>query len=433
MASHPGPADWDQYGGWQAGPERTASGHFRVEKVQGRWWLVDPVGRLFWSHGIDCVGVHDGIAPITDRLHWFACLPDKTSPLGRFYGEGHWGPHNYYDGKSYQTYNFQAANAFRKYGPDWESRLAELCHRRLRSWGMNTLGNWSAPAIAALHKTPYVATIHSHGRLLEGSQGYWGKFPDPFDPSLAATVRKDMARQKGHSSEDPWCLGYFVDNEMSWGDGDELSLVTAALRSPPDQPAKRAFLADLKTRHGTIERLNRAWATTHASWDALLESRTAPDVRRAHDDLGRLCRRIAEQYFRTCRDAVKEVSPAGLYLGCRSNWGNDLATRAAAKYCDVVSFNRYQWDLKHFQLPAGVDRPVLIGEFQFGGARPRPVPRRRTGRGRPSGPGESLCELRRERRGQSADRGHALVSVHRRAHHRPRRRRELPMRFSGRL
>lgn len=36
-----------------------ATGHFRVEKYQGKWWLVDPQGYLFWSHGITCVGGGD--------------------------------------------------------------------------------------------------------------------------------------------------------------------------------------------------------------------------------------------------------------------------------------------------------------------------------------------------------------------------------------
>ncbi len=76
--------------------------------------------------------------------------------------------------------------------------------------------------------------------------------------------------------------------------------------------------------------------------------------------------RTAEQFFRICRDAVKEADPQGLYLGCRFAWANDLAVRASGKYCDVVSFNRYQRTLADLRLPEGVDRPVIIGEFHFG-------------------------------------------------------------------
>ena len=97
LAAHPGPREWDQYGGWQAGPLLKAGGRFRTEKYQGKWWLVDPEGRLFWSHGIDCVRTENA-TPVTDRKHWFADLPDKDSPLAAFFGRGNWAPHGYYQG-----------------------------------------------------------------------------------------------------------------------------------------------------------------------------------------------------------------------------------------------------------------------------------------------------------------------------------------------
>jgi hypothetical protein len=40
--------------------------------------------------------------------------------------------------------------------------------------------------------------------------------------------------------------------------------------------------------------------------------------------------------------------------------------RAAAKYCDVVSFNKYERSVADLRLPEGVDKPVIIGEFHFG-------------------------------------------------------------------
>jgi len=151
---------------------------------------------------------------------------------------------------------------------------------------------------------------------------------------------------------------------LSWG--DETSLASAALASPAGQPAKQALLADLKLKYGGIERLNAAWGTRHASWASLAECRTAPDAKKARDDLAAFTARTAEQFFRVCRDGVKEADPRGLYLGCRFAWANDLAVRAAGRYCDVVSFNRYQRSLAGLRLPEGVDRPLIVGEFHFG-------------------------------------------------------------------
>src|SRR5690606_39641730 len=47
------PAEWNRFGGWAKGPQLEATGHFRTAKYQGKWWLVDPDGRLFFSHGLD--------------------------------------------------------------------------------------------------------------------------------------------------------------------------------------------------------------------------------------------------------------------------------------------------------------------------------------------------------------------------------------------
>jgi hypothetical protein len=365
IAAHPGPADWDQYGGWKSGPKLASSGRFRTEKRQGKWWLVDPEGRLFWSHGVDCVNAATAVTPVTDRRNWFADLPAPGSPWAQFLGRAEWAPHGYYEGRgSYQTFNFTGANLLRKYGDSWKPQFFQLVHRRLRSWGMNTIANWSDEEICRMDKTPYTAALHGGGRQLAGSSGYWGKFADVFDLSFHASLLHSAATQKRRSVGDPWCLGYFVDNELSWG--DELSLALASLASPPDQPAKKAMVEDLRRKYASIERLNEVWGTSHASWDALLAATVPPDKHRAHDDLAAFATKFAEQYFHLCREAVKQVDPQGLYLGCRFAWTNDRAVRAAAVYCDVISFNRYQRSVAELRLPEGVDKPAIIGEFHFG-------------------------------------------------------------------
>ncbi|MCP4453346.1 MAG: beta-agarase, partial [Planctomycetes bacterium] len=170
LDTHPGPKERTQYGGWSSGPKLEATGFFRVQKVAGQWWLVDPEGRLFWSHGVDCVGPGTS-TPITDRTHYFEALPESSSTLARFYGQGSWAPHGYYKGKRYETFNFTAANLLRKYGDEWKASLADVTHRRLRSWGMNTIGNWSSGEIYLQRRTAYVATVNTGGRTIAGSKG----------------------------------------------------------------------------------------------------------------------------------------------------------------------------------------------------------------------------------------------------------------------
>jgi len=364
LSAHPGPADRNQYGGWTAGPKLKATGFFRVQKYNGKWWLVDPEGRLFWSHGIDCVRSANA-TPITDREHYYLNLPTFNSPSSQFYGRGSWAPHGYYkDHSPYRTYDFSQANFLRKYGPNWEQAFADITHRRLKSWGINTIANWSDPKIYLMRKTPYVCTISYNSRKLEGSSGYWGKFYDVFDPTFRSALRRCLAREEDKSIGDPWCVGFFVHNELSWG--DETSLAIAALISPPEQPAKKVFIEDLKAKYGTIEKLNAAWGTEHATWQALLQSKQPPDKNKAWTDLTAFYTRTAETYFRTIREELKKVAPNQLYMGCRFAWVNDRAALAATKFCDIVSYNRYSYSVEEHRLPDNIDKPTIIGEFHFG-------------------------------------------------------------------
>ena len=65
LAAHPGPADLDCFGGWSAGPRLKATGRFRTHRDErGKWWLVDPDGRLFWSFGPVRVSASSGMTPM---------------------------------------------------------------------------------------------------------------------------------------------------------------------------------------------------------------------------------------------------------------------------------------------------------------------------------------------------------------------------------
>jgi len=362
LGAHPGSPEWDRWGGWAEGPSLEATGAFRAQKHQGKWWLVDPDGKLFWSHGIDCVGC-EAATPTDDREAYFAWLPKRDEPFGAFWGRGYAG-HGYYTGRQLDTYDFARANAERKYGPEWEARVGDASHRRLRSWGLNTIGNWSDGAISRMDRTPYTVAVHFGGPILQGSEGYWGQFRDVFDPGFEGAVRGRMAEEEGTSASDPWCIGYFVDNEISWGDGT--SLASAALASPPEQAAKKAFVEDLKARYGDIARLNEAWGTGHASWESVLAATTGPDPARARADLLAFDAKTADRYFSVIQSAVKDVAPDRLYLGCRFAWANPQAVAVAARYCDVMSFNIYSRTVEGWMPPADIDMPVIVGEFHFG-------------------------------------------------------------------
>jgi hypothetical protein len=362
LVANTGPSNWDKYGGWANGPQRQATGFFRTEKVDGKWWLVDPDGHLFWSHGIDCVRALD-TTPIEERATWLQDFVGEQPYYREFLSTGY-ALKGHYAGRTVRSFSFSGANLKRKYGDNWKPVYSEIIHRRLRSWGLNTIANWSDSGVFLMRRTAYTDNIGSHGvKMIEGSEGYWGKFPDVFDPGFAAAMRRAMEGKKASSANDPWCIGYFSDNEMSWG--DDTSLAVGVLKSPATQAAKLELMQDLKGKYEDVAKLNAAWGSTNLSWDEFLQSRSAPEMSKARVDLVAFSIKTAETYFRTVRDAIKSFAPNQLYLGCRFAWVNDQAARAAGKFCDVVSYNLYRRDVADFQFP-GQDKPFLVGEFHFG-------------------------------------------------------------------
>jgi hypothetical protein len=365
LAAHPSPADRDQYGGWKSGPQLKATGFFRAEKYQGKWWLVDPEGRLFWSYGTSDIGVAAATAGITERAHWFAGLPPKSdSPLSQFYSQN--GPGA--DNPSYEKFNFTGANLFRKFGENWRDENLRVTFERFHSWSFNTLDDnptRDEERLGIAKKIPYFVGVWIGGvKSLAARDGYWGPIYDVFEPEFPAIAERTIAGVAGGIANDPWCIGAFIDNELSWG--NESAIGIAALRSPPEQPAKQVMLEDLQKKYETIERLNAAWDASYPSWEALAQSTSGPDRKKANADLVAFTARFCDRYFSVHRDLFKKAAPNHMYLGCRFSRSNEPAVRAAAKYCDVISFNRYQYTVADLRLPKGEDKPVLISEFHFG-------------------------------------------------------------------
>ena len=358
LAAHPGPKGRDKFGGWADGPKQKATGRFRTAKVDGKWWLVDPEGNLFWSWGPVRVTPSSALTPLNgnprspmcggampDRDCLFSDLPKKGEPLAQFYDT--------YDAlllpfylKRGQTrrFDFSAANLYRKYGERWFEKYSDSCHRRLRSWGCNTIANSSDLRICLQDRTPYAERVEVASRPIAGSWGAWFKFRDPFDPSFRTACLAALA-EHGREAHDPWCIGFFIDNEIQWGAKHE-DLARWTLWSPDDQPAKVEFVKRLAAK-GIV-------------WDG--DMAKVPDAElRAFTDV------IVEEYFKRTRAALKEFDPGLLYLGCRfANVARPWAVRACVKYCDVVSYNIYADTIRDWRLPENLDAPVMIGEFHFG-------------------------------------------------------------------
>lgn len=349
------PAGWNQYGGWAGGPQLEATGRFRVEKVNKVWWFVDPEGKLFWSHGLDCVEFGtQSRTRISDREHYFQYLPDNDSPEGELY------TYTEAEGEPIAWLSFHALNLFRIHGQDWKEITAGRIHTRFRNWGMNTIGNWSDRELCLYRKTPYVLTAYTRKT---------GLIADPY----AAGFKEDLIRTLIARQEevDPWCLGVFVDNELKWGVKWAARIPEQILTAPPDQPAKLQFKERMALKYQTIQNLNDTWGTSFKDWTGFLNNTEL--FPGADADLRDFMKSFTSLYYASCRDAVKAVDPHMLYLGCRMDFHLypedttlNYIIKIASEYCDVVSFNRYRYTCSGLVPPDGGDFPIIIGEFHFG-------------------------------------------------------------------
>ena len=335
--------DVDRFGGWAKGPQLKATGHFRTEKVDGTWWLVDPDGHLFFSQGVDHVG-NGSSTPIRGREHYFEKLPPETGPTKAFWGMMKWKALRYFYSDPTnipsKTFDFGNYNLYLKYGDDWRAKRAATIHRRMRSWGLNTIAA-SEPTIAKAGESrmPYTVWMPARSRPIATVKAHWGALLDPFAPEFAENVRKSAEKLKQYA-DDPWCIGFFSGNEQSW-DSSETGLARKILDAPDDQPAKVEFL----------RRLAEKGIATNAVPNAELRAFGIA---------------VAEKYYSTVRDAAKAVAPEMLYLGDRLAWGCPDVVRAAAKYADIVTMNIYDFQPTR-DLPEGsVDKPIMATEFHFG-------------------------------------------------------------------
>ncbi len=377
LKAHPALTDRNRFGGSKTAKAPNTSGFFRTAKVGNKWWLVDPDGGLFFSAGVTSLHFGHGTI-VADRAKLFTWLPDNSDPLSQHYRDRvhHTGP-----AINRRTFDFYGANLQRKYGPGYRDAWGASMLQRLPSWGFNTIGCWPDHGLFYRNgKVPYTATIDDilgdHGRIEGGLFG--DKMHDAFDPAFPKHATESIRGIAALSKGDPWCVGYFVENELSvggWGDDDQRDdLAYGTLAAPQGSHARAEFVRQLKSKYKQISKLNSVWGTSFADWTAFdgpvqLE-RPGPAARRA--DCLAFVKSLMLKYYEVVRDALKKEDPDHLYLGSRHGTWTPEAAEAAAEYCDVITFTIYRktLDPKQSQQPTSVfnrlNKPCLIGEFSFG-------------------------------------------------------------------
>lgn len=343
------PVRFDRYGGVIGGKPLKATGFFRVQKLDGRWWLVTPDGNRFYMKGVDAVHHGEG--------GYYTRTVDSAGKPRREFIEELPPPEDFPDAYRERTINFITANLRRKYGPTYQERWRDVQEKRLRIWGFNAVGKWNWPNFNYL---PFLcdtkfAELKRFGR----------RCLDPFDPAFETGIRERIDRVTARYRNDPMLIGYQFENENGWG-YPELDVILADTKGKI--AAKRAFLEliERRSKGGAGGIFGKPGASVEALIGEKLPAWKVPAKLRSEFLL-----EASRRYHSILKAYLRSKDPDHLFLAA-SHFDYQSAEwiAGAAEYVDVLAFNEYDFESRWIgtRLAAGLrkwDRPFLVTEYSF--------------------------------------------------------------------
>ena len=308
----PGAFDYCKYSGYQS-TKTKATGFFRVEQIDGKWWFVDPDGHLYLSMAVPGMAGGGAETRPSGREGYYKALPPPEVGRGPVAG-------------------FRAWNLFRRYGPEWPAKAAEMELRRAEGWGLTSIVSRGTDT---QHRKPYLAYFNTLPRGNAGSVPMHLGMPDVYSDEFAQFLDQGAQAQLVPRKDDPWLIGYFIGNEPPWP-RRESEVIDMYLAGPPT----------------AMQREIKRW----------LAQGDTPERRR------QFVVAAFGKYLAMVGAALKKYDSNHLNLGIRFG-GNppDYISRAARVF-DVYSLNTYEYEPTRQSKTAYElsGRPVIIGEFHFG-------------------------------------------------------------------
>jgi agarase len=325
------PLQFDKYGGLNNISGNNTTGFFRTQLINNRWLFVDPDNHPFFSLGVNHVSF--------------------SSDGAQFLG--------------YSEYNNNLLSLFPSYFSQYAAaQWAQEVINRCKELGFNTLGAWSDNGLTTFQDAIPYTVILGFASSVEGgfgadncpsvSSGFSSNFPDVYDPRFQkdAYAYAQQSISTG-SIDDPWLIGYFVDNELSWFGGAQLiynpnyTLADDFIALPSTYAGKQYWVNTfLQQKLGyTLDTLNQLYGTAFTKWTDLLNRTKLPNNKtypQIQTDKNAFLYDIASTYFSVTNSALKSVDPNHLNLCARfASYAPDQVISAAANYCDAISVNDY--------------------------------------------------------------------------------------------
>ena len=380
-AKTPAPAQpgRSKYGGFTA-KKFEATGFFRTQHDGRRWWLVDPDGCAFFSHGV-CYGSRMGeFGWYTGMEGFYAAAPKPDDPEYRdaFTHPGLIPEYVKRNGVTERSgewmYNPARGNMIRVFGKDrwWEAWRA-IASRRFRDWGINTTGvgivNFEDEHVEdflRISRIPYAVTLK---RFPVTDHFIFRDFPDVFAPEYAANSETFANNELRPMANDPYLLGYFMHNEPEWMFQLDVNLAFELLVKPEPLKSRAHMAAWLQKRYATAESLSQAWGVEIPSFDRLLEPLPRNTIlsEQGMKDLKEYEQILIDAFGQIPMAACRRVAPHHLNMGLRYNAVNEKILQSCRAF-DIFSFNCYsRRPEERIALARQSGKPMLIGEWHFGG------------------------------------------------------------------
>ena len=150
----------------------------------------------------------------------------------------------------------------KKYGSTVQKPYLKRSILRMKSWGLNTMGGWSSKEVSDLvenEKIPYTLSI--------GTMRYKvnDKLPDVFSDKWFRLVNNSIKNHSQKVKNDPFFVGFFVDNEMKWFKPN--NFVVEMFKYESESVTKNKYINYLRSELNDIYNLNKLCGSDFSSWE----------------------------------------------------------------------------------------------------------------------------------------------------------------------
>jgi hypothetical protein len=304
------------------------------------------------------------VAQTADRVWWYVSPEGKPEFLNTVTTVEPFQISRDHDGPRYVSTDWKGPLVMDSRTAPEQKTWAQRTLVRLKDFGFKGIGAWSNPIF---HQ--YDIPMSQDLNVSAWQKGIDGRF---YTPGWAANAEHAIQVQAAPLCENRNLIGYFIDNELDWGDsGSGPVLYFDGLA--PSNPNRQQVLSVMQTVWTTIDGFNHDWQTHIKDWKDI-DSWTAlpPDEPTAY---GRLfsawLSHLSADYFKLTTGLIHKYDPHHLILGVRFRGYAPLeVVRACRGYTDVVSLNYYvgdaRLDLDMFGMMSKESgQPVMISEYSF--------------------------------------------------------------------